>query len=249
MLTTMLNRLRRGDDSGLTLLEMLAVILVVAILATGAFIAIQRIRGGAQSSVAKSNLAVAVTAVVTAHGIEQDGKLPPAAGIAAHLNGFMEDLTAKPYHRDSATEVKGWQWDNGPLPNEVHVALNAGAIDDASSAKAWGVAEHDAVWLITKAEDGDTYCAFVVLEIAGDTSPGGTRYDAALSEMDVATCGLGAAATASAEAAGGVLTHAGEAMGLINTVPSSTDTPAPAAGTAAPGATKAEFSATIPDAN
>ena len=247
MLTTTLNRLRRArrDDSGLTLLEMLAVILVVAILATGGFIAIQRIRGGAQSSVAKTNLNTAVTALVTAHGIEQDGQLP--ADIDVHLDSFLEDLAAEPYERPT-TEVKGWQWASGPQPNEVFVALNTGPIADGASTPRWGVAAHDAVWLITKAEDGDTYCALVVLEISGATEPGGTRYDAAKSDNDVATCGLPVEATASAAVDGTVETAAKATDGVINVAPSSTDTPTEV-DTVAVGATKVELSATIPDAN
>ena len=200
MLTTTLNRLRlrRGDDSGLTLLEMLAVILVVAILATGAFIAIQRIRGGAQSSVAKSNLAVAVTALVTAHGIDQDGALPSTnnQALADHLQLYVEDLTPVPFDKDAGSSSTalggtspnhfGYAWDLGPAPNQVIVAVN----NVAHSGTGWNVAAGDAVWLVTMAEDGDTYCAFVVLEIGGDASKAGTRFDAAHGESTVATCGL-----------------------------------------------------------
>lgn len=233
------------DDSGLTLLEMLAVILVVAILATGGFIAIQRIRGGAQSSVAKTNLSTAVTAVVTAHGVQQDGQFD-TAGFAGHLNGFLEDLTAVAYNgTDVIAGYKGWQWTGAtaPAPNQVAVAINDTAIPDASNA--WGVGIGDAVWLITRAEDGDTYCALVVLEIAGDTEKGGTRYDAALSESDVATCGLDAATTTHIASAA-VRTAAGAAAGLINTDPA---TPPANVSDVVSGSVKAEFTASIPDAN
>ena len=197
MLTTMLNRLRRarGGDSGLTLLEMLAVILVVAILATGAFIAIQRIRGGAQSSVAKSNLSTAVTALVTAHGIDQDGELPATnATLAAHLQLYVEDLTPVVWDNSGngagvKASYKGYDWAASgvaPKANQVFIAVNTAAVTGTG----WSVAKGDAVWLITMAEDGDTYCALVVLEIGGDASKAGTRFDAATAEKDVATCGL-----------------------------------------------------------
>ena len=209
MLTTTLNRLRRArrDDSGLTLLEMLAVILVVAILATGAFIAIQRIRGGAQSSVAKSNLSVAVTALVTAHGIDQDGALPAGTNkdLADHLQLYVEDLTPVPWAgsgNGTAVEAgyKGYQWAataNAPKANQVFVAVNAAS---TSTGTDFSVAKGDAVWLVTMAEDGDTYCALVVLEIGGNASKAGTRFDAAIAEKEVATCGLSKAADVPVEA-------------------------------------------------
>ena len=245
----MLDRVRLPwrDDSGLTLLEMLAVILVVAILATGGFIAIQRIRGGAQSSVAKTNLSTAVTALVTAHGVQQDGQLPASATLADHLNAFVEDLTVVAYDGTGvATGYQGWQWaTNGPAANEVFVATNDTAINDANSPGTWSIAPRDAVWLITKAEDGDTYCTLVVLEISGDTEKGGTRYDAALSDSPIATCGLGSQTAAAAAA--DVLTDAAATNGLVNTDPDGTTAVGSATAAGLPAA--ATFSASIPDAN
>ena len=222
---------------------MLAVILVVAILATGGFIAIQRIRGGAQSSVAKTNLSTAVTALVTAHGIEQDGKFDAAtaADLAIHLSGFVEDLTVVAMPVTTPT-TKGWEWTLAD--NAVAVTSNLG---DDISATAWKVSANDAVWLVTRAEDGDTYCAMVVLEIAGDTSYAGTRYDAAKSDSNIATCGAVGAATGAMNTAA-----AAEADELIEakwgSQPSAYGTTAPHVGIEASTYTGG-FSHDIPDAD
>ena len=244
MLTTMLNRLRRarGGDSGLTLLEMLAVILVVAILATGAFIAIQRIRGGAQSSVAKSNLSTAVTALVTAHGIDQDGELPASTNkdLADHLQLYVEDLTPVPWDssgngQDVTADYKGYQWaatTNAPKANQVFLAVNT---TPTTTGGDFSVAKGDAVWLVTMAEDGDTYCALVVMEIGGNASKAGTRFDAATAESEVATCGLSDAGAAPSEP---------DIVLLVNEEVD--DDPAT---TATSGTMTVDFSPSIPDAN
>ena len=211
-------RRSRGDTRGLTLSEPVIVILLLAIFGTFATVQIVFYRGEGQKTVARVNLESAVLAAESVHNFSAAAEFDSAT-IAADIQRVSPEL-AVTLHEDQVSidsaqkggvgicsdvnhttpsdcTTAGGTWTAGsPMASgAMAVMVNTGAITGGTGATAYTIDANDALWLLNRSENGDTYCAFVVAEIEGDTANSGTWYDARLSENSAATCGAGPSVT------------------------------------------------------
>ena len=177
-------RHRQADDSGLTLTEVTVAFLLIAALIGGVFYILSRVLESAEESIAQSNLSLVVGAAQHAH-IGEGSTLGPdaAAAVGPYIDKVNLVSSIATYTATTPSELIELQED------EAYVKTNLYGVADSASPSRWDVGPGDLIWIVTRANTGATYCAFVVLEIRSDLDYSGAHYDAAFSESNVADCG------------------------------------------------------------
>ena len=175
----------QADDCGLTMMEVTVALLVAAALVVGVIFILSRVLESAEETVAQSNLNLVVAAAQHAH-IGEGSTL--GADAAATLSPYVENVnlvsTITTYTATTPSEFIDLQED------EAYVKTNLYGVADSSSPRQWDAGPGDLIWVVTRANTGATYCAFVVLEIRTELDYSGPHYDAAYAESDVADCGV-----------------------------------------------------------
>ena len=86
--------------------------------------------------------------------------------------------------------------DMAVIVTDLDITGTVSSLPEHTGTAPWTIRAGDALWLLNRSDNGDTYCAFVVVEIEGDTTPSGTWYAANLAEnANPATCGADPSAT------------------------------------------------------
>ena len=169
----------RADERGISVESVLIGILLVAALATVAVFAIRWATNLGQTTVARSNLEVAAAAAVTQHGVSLSGEFDHERieNIVPELEFVEAD--------DAIADLVGKAGTPGQLGREGDLAAGQVAYHEGTATEvaiASGsdpYVEHgDVMWLFTRGENGDTYCAVVIAEVRGtDQTAVGTWFD------------------------------------------------------------------------
>ena len=166
----------RADDRGISVESVLIGILLVAALATVAVFAIQWALNLGQTTVARANLEVAAEAVELSHAASLDGThkssrweraVPELTWTAVGSYSDLEDLMDNDGSGDLAAGTVLYRIGVSGAGNDINIGTGVTP----------RVAANDVVWLFSRGENGDRYCAVVISQVIGTQTAVGVRYE------------------------------------------------------------------------